>query len=1790
MSRFLLLAALVAFSGCATARKGYILTFPRELKAGGMANMCLTFTDLDTTVTVAMEFLEKDNSTINSMVHDFPNGEGACVEHDVPSNLAGKLIQLSIRGEAGDYMFENRKWVQVRTQNPLLTFVQTDKPMYKPGQLVQFRVLSLSPDLTPMDQMISAVYIQDAKGTRIIQWKNIKTEKGLASFKLPLSKEPVLGNWKITVQLKEDMEATEQVFKVEEYVLPKYEVTVKSPQFVYINDDVIDVEICAKYTYGKPVKGVAEVVTQAKTTGYSYGRPRPILLSRLDINGCGKLTINGTELRLKSNRFPIWDASIFFDAIVTEEATGIMLKGNGSSKIYRQRYEIDIISYTDKYFKPELPLKTKGLVTYPDGRPAAGVNIKVEVTSYRPDIQYKRFVRSDDEGFFVYTFPPMKREVREFSIYASSPEKMKDGCNDCYKMLTTRTNLQVKQWYSPSGSGMQVTNEAVDEKVDCGTEYQVGIQYLTDSPSRTTFHFEVMARGAIISQGMQVRDFRKKTKSLWDLFSGRRKRAVDDEDDDDSDDEAGPLSPRDDKKEIEDVPLLIPKKRLPPTTTPLPAVTPPKFIDTFTIPIRILPEMAPLARVLVYYIRDDGETVADTLQLNVKECFANKVDLAFEKEFYRPGDDANIKMRADPDSLCNIGVVDKSVHLLDKSNQLNPAKVFGALAAFDVEPDGYSYRDEYCEKQVGPVTNPWDVDMEVQPFKRKKRDIYWPSASSRFVDSSTAFKNTGLIYMTDLKVDTRPCESPDYDYRVLESAVVEPEQAVDADIEEEEGTSTKAKTVRRYFPETWLWDLETTGSSGEMTLTKKVPDTITQWVGAAFCTNLQSGFGVAPTAYMTVFQPFFASFTLPYSVIRGEIVPVVVTVFNYQSECLGIDLTLTRSADFDVTNDNYLQQICVCGDESSSVTFKVTPKTLANVNITVMAQSNPDSDVCGSKPLSTLVASDAVTRQLIVQPEGAKDEYTFSTLVCPSDSDKGTFTETIQLPLPSTLVNGSARGFVSVIGDIMGPTLDGLDELLRLPTGCGEQNMLNFAPNIFVMQYLEATRQLSTEIRTKAVNFMMTGYQRELTYRHEDGSYSAFGSNDPSGSTWLTAFVVKSFSEARPYITIDDEDVKKSVEWLKSLQGDDGCFLSVGRVLHKDMKGGLADGDSSAALSAYVLIAMLEAGETQVSESVHLALECLEANPVTDTYSIALIAYAYSLYDPTDPRTSLAMRRLGDAATTDDQGFIHWQKNPQLVTSKVIDNLWQSPYKRAASTDVEMTAYALMASVVRAGRSNIAALIPIVQWLTKQRNANGGFSSTQDTVVALQALAKYASLAYSDGINLNVGIMGEGLDETFSVRDDNSLLLQKKPIQVPNDLTINASGTGCALVQADVRFNVEVTPPTTPAFDVTANIIRIKQGDDCRKRLMDICVKYNLDDGASNMAVVEIQMVSGWVPVKESVTALKVQRSDLLLKRIEVEKNMVNLYFDEFDSEIKCFLIELVQDIEVESPKPGLISVYDYYQTENSVLHAYVIRPYCGTKEEAPFNPVLPEDGGEITEMRLPIQPMGPQAGPGKPGDNQVSPDVDSPPEPAQENKVTVFVDGEDDSPTEPEPTPSKPEPTEEETSPTPTDMAQESTDKDDDTTEPDEPTQPSSSTRQPEPETTKNGQLEPGCPMCPDAMPQNFVTRFCTYDKVYKVNYKGSSSVYPLKVMTDLRPETGKVAMNVFAKYRMSTNCSCSAFSLAERDAKFLILANDGQLEMLDSNRGSLTMLDHTLVMALTRDLERLAFRTARQGCSRRG
>lgn len=78
--------------------------------------------------------------------------------------------------------------------------------------------------------------------------------------------------------------------------------------------------------------------------------------------------------------------------------------------------------------------------------------------------------------------------------------------------------------------------------------------------------------------------------------------------------------------------------------------------------------------------------------------------------------------------------------------------------------------------------------------------------------------------------------------------------------------------------------------------------------------------------------------------------------------------------------------------------------------------------------------------------------------------------------------------------------------------------------------------RLTGEIKRQLINYLEVGYQGELCYLHPDGSFSAFGQSDGSGSTWLTAFVVRIFVQASEFITIDNGIIIKALEWLKSLQ------------------------------------------------------------------------------------------------------------------------------------------------------------------------------------------------------------------------------------------------------------------------------------------------------------------------------------------------------------------------------------------------------------------------------------------------------------------------------------------------------------------------------------------------------------------------------------------------------------------------------------------------------------------------------
>lgn len=414
-----------------------------------------------------------------------------------------------------------------------------------------------------------------------------------------------------------------------------------------------------------------------------------------------------------------------------------------------------------------------------------------------------------------------------------------------------------------------------------------------------------------------------------------------------------------------------------------------------------------------------------------------------------------------------------------------------------------------------------------------------------------------------------------------------------------------------------------------------------------------------------------------------------------------------------------------------------------------------------------------------------------------------------------------------------------------MPCGCGEQNMLNFVPNIVILDYLTNVKRLTPTIEAKAKKYMEIGYQRELTYKHENGSYSAFGKSDSSGSTWLTAFVAKSFHQASKYILIDENIIKHALDFLKKVQAKDGSFPEVGYICHKDMQGGSSKG---IALTAYTLITFVENEKYRevFKETIQKALSFIINNceQLDDNYSLAIASYALqlALHDSKDS----FLKRL-EAKVESKDGLKFWKKE---IVKEANENSWHC---HPNSVNVEMTGYALQA-FIEGGRD--ADGIPIMKWLVSQRNENGGFQSTQDTVVGLQALSKLAAKIYDANSNIEITVKSEKLTPTvINVNDANSLILQK--FEVPSScrhFEVSAKGNGFSILQVSYRYNLD-DAGKFPKFEIDPKVEAVST-----KEVLNLSVGLifiaDAQNKKSNMAVMEVTLPSGFIFDTDSLEEL----------------------------------------------------------------------------------------------------------------------------------------------------------------------------------------------------------------------------------------------------------------------------------------------------------------------------------------------
>uniref|UniRef100_A0A8B9UR96 C3 and PZP like alpha-2-macroglobulin domain containing 8 n=1 Tax=Anas zonorhyncha TaxID=75864 RepID=A0A8B9UR96_9AVES len=1573
---------------------GYLIAAPSVFRSGVEEAISVTIFNSVKETTVQIQLVVKGETV--SRGHGTILDKGT-IKLKVPSGLRGQG-HLKVWGnrhiaEEG-YIFHNYTTVTIDSKGSSV-FIQTDKPVYKPKQKVLINLFMVTSDLRPTNDKVREI---DPRGSRMIEWSNLKPFCcGIVNMSFPLSDQPVFGEWLIFAEMHGH--TYNKSFEVQKYVLPKFELLIDPPRYIRDLSKCEKGTVHARYTFGKPVTGKLIVNMTINGVGYYRHEVGHPVLKTTQIDGSAVFDVCVKDM-MPADVPEHFRGTVNIWATVTSSDGSKQVTFDDSTPVQKQLIDIKYSKDTRKQFKPGLPYKGKVEVTYPDGSPADRVTIRIKAELTPKDNVYTSELVSRN-GLVEFEIPSIPTAAQY--VWLETKVTAIDGKPSGDQYLPNY--LSISSWYSPSKCHIQL--QAPDKPFQVGEEAWIAVK--STCPCNFTLHYEVASRGNIVLSGLQPSNVTQQ-RSKRDTF------------------------PFEKNIDVAHFPGTAP------TGTPAAEV---EVCMTF-LRFSVTHNMAPLGRLLVYYVRENGEGVTDSLQFPVKSSFENQVAVTLSANETRPGDVVNIRVRAAKSSCVCIATVDKSVYLLKTGFQLTASQVFQELAEYDVS-DAFG-----APKEEGHF---WWPGMS---SRRRRRSSVFPWHWDITKDARFAFTETGLVVMTDIVSLNHRQNGGMYTDEAVPA--FQPHTGTLVATMHSRVAPRAEKRKRTFFPETWIWHcLNVSNTSGEAELRVEVPDSITTWITEAVGLSEEKGLGIASQTELKTFKPFFIDFTLPYHVIRGEQTKIPLTVYNYLAVCVEVHVKISVPKGIKFVGHpgkhHLTRKKCVAPGEAKPTSIVLSFNELGLSNITAKAFAYGGTNCCqdGMQTLKngkhsedsymdkrTPVGVDYVRSSVIIEPEGLSREYTYSVFFCPNEKihistpnkyeyqymqkpaqmthfdiavkahndahlalssgphDMAEMTEIVigghqntktwisiskmgepvvsrdtagilswdefrsfwiswkngivqvghgtrvlnesiivewtvpkqfevkyigfstgwgsmgefkiwrkeetdenhneafTLGVPHNIIPGSERATASIIGDVMGPTLNNLDNLLRLPFGCGEQNMIHFAPNVFVLKYLQKTKQLSHEVESEATDYLVQGYQRQLTYKRQDGSYS-----------WSCLF---------------------------ALQGG----------IHGKI-----------ALTAYVVASLLETGVTSEEErtAVDKAKHFLESNlySAEDPYTTALIAYALTLLH--SPSAAVTLRKMNSMAITQD-GFTHWSLTGSLVTDEDTfmgfnDGLSQS----VVSAEVEMTSYALLTYTLL---GDVASALPVVKWLSQQRNALGGFSSTQDTCVALQALAEYAILSYIGGVNLTISLASTNLDyqETFELNKMNKKVLQTAVIpSIPTGLFVSAKGEGCCLMQIDVTYNVP-DPIAKPAFQLLVNLkepkseqhlqapnlLRSVSPDENRsetlhreralvddddpasdrdhqeyKVILETCTRW-LHSGSSNMAVLEVPLFSGFRADIESLEQLLMNKQ-IGLKRYEVDGRKVLFYFDEIPSQcMTCVKFQAFREYIVGKTAPVPIKVYDYYE------------------------------------------------------------------------------------------------------------------------------------------------------------------------------------------------------------------------------------------------------------------------------------
>jgi uncharacterized protein YjdB len=281
---------------------------------------------------------------------------------------------------------------------------------------------------------------------------------------------------------------------------------------------------------------------------------------------------------------------------------------------------------------------------------------------------------------------------------------------------------------------------------------------------------------------------------------------------------------------------------------------------------------------------------------------------------------------------------------------------------------------------------------------------------------------------------------------------------------------------------------------------------------------------------------------------------------------------------------------------------------------------------------------------------------------------------------------------------IMSDLLKGVESILQEPYGCFEQTSSSNYPNVMVMHHLKQQTNPDQKLLQRTKQLLDAGYKRLVGFETKEKGYEWFGSNP--GHEALTAYGLLEFHDMKEvYDGVDNAMVDRTANWLMARKDGNGGFRRNPAALDQF---GAADEDIT---NAYITYSLAEAGYKNINKELDATYN--SAKKTKDPYVLGLAANA--LYASGDKVRGGELCGMLAAAQKADGGVLGTRHSITRSTG--------------ISLNVETSSLAVIA-FLRAGKMENAT--KATKYLVAQRGGQGGFGSTQATILALKALTQFA--------------------------------------------------------------------------------------------------------------------------------------------------------------------------------------------------------------------------------------------------------------------------------------------------------------------------------------------------------------------------------------------------------------------------------------------------------------------------------